>query len=197
MKQPFKIMFVHGIGFHETPAALREWEAEWSTSITHSTQSQGIDFQFHPPLGADRLPGEDGKQGEDPGILYYEEVIASVPPPGPAEYASAVASLIKSYITTKVGDFFNRERGLFNIPPELEWKAREVAAWVVNDPLRAKLRRHVAKEIREKDPDIVVAHSYGGLITYDAFLLEDKDLFANRYYVTLGTQIGNPLVRKE
>lgn len=197
MRNAFKIMFVHGVGFHEKEDALRQWTAEWCAAITASTHSQGLDFKFFPPLGEDSAPGEGGTKQGDPGILFYEDILAKAPPPDAGQYFAAVASLIKSYITTKVGDFFNRDRGLFNIPPDLEWKAQEIATWVTSDSLRKKLRQQVVREIRAKNPDIVIAHSYGSLITYDAFLLEDKDILEGRYLVTLGTQIGNPLLRNE
>lgn len=190
-----KIMFVHGIGLHEEPRVLKEWVEAWSSAIRSSCGQAGVALDFVDPFGSDRQPGTPA---DDRGILYYEELIRDHPAPAAKDYLMAVGSLLKSYLATKVEDFFTRERGMFDfIDDEMRWKAREVAVWAHDDALRTKLRRRVVREIRDKNPDVVVAHSYGGLITYDACLFEDADLMKDRYYVTLGTQIGNPLLRRE
>lgn len=188
-----KVMFVHGIGFHEAGDKLPLWVAAWSTAIRSACEAAGFRLRFDDPLGAARQPGGPGG---DPGILYYEELIRQFPAPLAHQYLQAVGELLTSYVATKAGALFSRDRGRF-LGDEAKWKARQVAAWVHNDELRAALRRRVVDEIRAKDPDVVVAHSYGGLITYDACIFEDPQLLAQRYYVTLGTQIGHPLVRRE
>lgn len=190
-----KIMFVHGIGFHEEKKVLSEWVKAWDQAIRQSCAKAGVALDFIDPLGLD---GKPGAEDDDHGILYYEELIRGHEAPTAGEYLAVVGSLLKSYLATKVQDFFTRERGMFDlIDDEMKWKAREVAVWAHDDRLRQKLRKRVVKEIRAKNPDVVIAHSYGGLITYDACIFEDPDLLKDRYYVTLGTQIGNPLLRRE
>ncbi len=187
-----KTLFVHGVGFHETTDALAAWPADWKRAIEESSQAAGAPLAIDDPLGADGRPGG----GDDLGILYYEDVIRSHPAPSGGDYLAAVGSLLRSYLETTVGGWFRRERG-FAFDDDLLWKARQIAAWVVDDDLRRALRDRLVEKIRTEDPALVVAHSFGGLIAYDACLFGDAGLMENRFFVTLGTQIGNPLLRRE
>jgi metacaspase-1 len=194
-----KILFVHGIGFHESTDQINTWIPDWMNAITSSArQHSGLTFDIANPFGSDNQPsGLHGDRALDPGVLYYENLIRSHAAPDALDYLGVVSSLLASAVTTTVGDLFRRDRSIFDIPEELKWKAREVAAWACNESMRASLRARVIEEIETKDPDIVIAHSYGGLITYDAFLFGKPDLLEKRHLITLGTQIGNPLLRKE
>ena len=186
-------MFVHGVGFHEENKVLAKWVPAWSRAIDNAVDQIGVELQFDNPFGPAQKPSPDKS---DPGILFYEDLIKNHKAPSGPEYLAAVTSLLTSYLTTKVGSLFHRDRGLL-IDDEMKWKAREVAAWAHDDKLRTDLRKKVVAEIKAKKPDVVIAHSYGGLITYDACLFEDPDLLKDCYFVTLGTQIGNPLLRRE
>ncbi len=191
-----KIMFVHGIGFHEEKEALTTWVNSWSSAIRNSCKNAGFTFDFLDPLGKDGKPGGTDK---DPGILYYEDLVKDHENLNAVEYLQVVGSLLKSWVATEIGGLFGRERDLFGIPipEEIKWKARQVAVWAYDDKMRAALRKHVVKQIESKDPDVVIAHSYGGLITYDACMFEEPDLMKNRFYVTIGAQIGHPVLRQE
>src|SRR5688572_26755249 len=116
-----KIMFVHGIGFHEESTELARWSAAWSKAIQDACARAGVSLPFNEPLGADAKPGGN----DDFGILYYEELIKQHPAPSGPEYVAVVSSLLRSYFATKIGDFFGRERGWL-VSDELKWKAREV-----------------------------------------------------------------------
>ena len=186
-----KVMYVHGVGFHEDPNDVSQWVPAWTRAIEESSSRIGVDFRINNPLGNDNAADRS-----DPGVLYYEDIIRSYPPPDFVDYSKAVGALLKSYFATKIGDFFRPQRR-FLLSDEMRWKARQVAEWVENDDLREALRNRVVEEIEAKDPDVVIAHSYGGLITYDTCLFKKPDLLRNKYYVTLGTQIGNALLRKE
>jgi hypothetical protein len=79
-----------------------------------------------------------------------------------------------------------------------------VAQWAENEGLRRKTRERIAQAVQTFNPDIVVAHSLGTLISYDAFSRIKDDsgkawdgpgLIANRFYVSLGSQIGSPFTR--
>ncbi len=183
-------MYVHGVGFHEKPATLKEWVPAWSGTIQAAAQRIGVNLPMYDPLGEDHLPSPP----DDPGLLYYEDVIAAHPEPSGGEYLKVVGQLLASYVSTRLGEFLGT-RGL--IPDELKWKARQVAAWVINDELRADLRQRVIEEIEAKQPEVIIAHSYGGLILYDTLLFERPDLIDKTWLVTMGTQIGNALLRRE
>ncbi len=194
-----KILFIHGIGFHESSTQLVQWVPGWVNAIsTSATDHAGINLTISPPFGSDGKPsGLAGDPALDPGILYYENLIRSHGRPSTWDYAAGVSSLLASGVTTVIGDFFGRDRGFFDNLDELKWKAEEVIAWAQNPQLRANLRQRVVDEVQSKDPDIVIAHSYGGLILYDTCMFGRPDLLQNRHLITLGTQIGNPVLRKE
>lgn len=188
-----KYMYVHGVGFHEKPGDLAKWVPAWSGAIQQAGREIGIDLPIHDPLGADGCPSPQ----DDPGVLYYEDIVASHPNPSGAAYLKAVAQLLASGISTTVSGWFGRDRELAMRGGELPWKARQVAAWVLNDELRRDLRTRVVAEIEQKQPEVIIAHSYGGLILYDACLFAKRDLLDGIWLVTIGTQIGNPLLRRE
>jgi hypothetical protein len=191
-----KILLVHGIGFHESEEQLQNWVPKWVSAIKDGAAEHALDI--NDPFGADGRPsGVNGDFSKDPGILYYESLIKGYGSPSSIDYVAGVTSLLSSAVVTSVGGVFGRERGFFDDLQELRWKAEQVIGWAQNVPLRKALRERVRDEIEAKNPDIVVAHSFGGLITYDACLFLDPDLLAKRFFITLGTQVGNPLLRKE
>ena len=61
-------------------------------------------------------------------------------------------------------------------------------------------RQRVYDSILEHQPDVILAHSLGSLITYNAFAHGDAksqelaDILGRAHYVTFGSQIGNPFV---
>src|SRR6478672_3722201 len=70
-----------------------------------------------------------------------------------------------------------------------------VAEWDQNAPLRAELRKRLIERINTFNPDVIMAHSLGSVICYDAFSHEDKNACAGRYLVTFGSQIANPFLK--
>ena len=70
-----------------------------------------------------------------------------------------------------------------------------VAEWDQNAPLRAALRKRLVERINAFKPDVIMAHSLGSVICYDAFSHEDKNACAGRYLVTFGSQIANPFLK--
>ena len=211
-----KILLIHGIGFHESTDQLNTWVPEWLIAIkTSASQNAGLTLNISDPFGADSQPsGRTGDPAQDPGVLYFENLIRDHKAPSGSEYLGTVASLTASLLATTItdaataitgkvtdafGHIFRRDRGMLDtiFPEELKWKAREVAAWAADDKLRSELRERVAHEIMTKNPDVVIAHSYGGLILYDTCLFHSPNLLEKRHLITLGTQVGNPLLRRE
>jgi hypothetical protein len=70
-----------------------------------------------------------------------------------------------------------------------------VAEWDQNASLRATLRKRLIERINAFNPDVIMAHSLGSVICYDAFSHEDKKACAGRYLVTFGSQIANPSLK--
>ena len=82
----------------------------------------------------------------------------------------------------------------------IKWTAGYVVAWVEDEGFKRQSRKRVLDAVREHEPDVVLAHSLGSLITYNAFTHGDAQatnvqrLLSKANYVTLGSQIGNPFV---
>jgi hypothetical protein len=115
----------------------------------------------------------------------------------PAEAVTAVYKLTRSAITSP----FRRKKGVIGtVSDRIKWTAGYVVAWVEDDGFKRKSRKLVLDALLEHQPDIVLAHSLGSLVTYNAFTHRDAEApeIARRLrgvrYVTLGSQIGNDFV---
>jgi hypothetical protein len=64
-----------------------------------------------------------------------------------------------------------------------------------NAALRVALRKRLIERIHTFNPGVIMAHSLGRIICYDAFSQEDKHPCASRYLVTFGSQIANPFLK--
>ena len=96
-----------------------------------------------------------------------------------------------------VSGWFRPRRGLLDwAKPVAEaadgWHAGMVAEWDQNAALRAALRKRLVERINAFKPDVIMAHSLGSVICYDAFSHEDEKACAGRFLVTFGSQIANP-----
>jgi hypothetical protein len=128
-------------------------------------------------------------------FMMYDDLFAGQKI-GLVNTAEAVGKLLASGIYHGIGDIFSRSRGLFDIPEQVRWTAGMVAQWVENEPLRAALRKELAAQIEDFDPQVVAAHSLGTLVSYDTFIQpESRGSVKGRTFVSFGSQIGNPFVR--
>jgi hypothetical protein len=84
----------------------------------------------------------------------------------------------------------------------MKWYPGYVVGWLENDEFRSEVRGRLLRVIGETQPDLILAHSLGSLISYDALTsLPDlvkhpkaKSHLKHVSYVTLGSQLGNPFV---
>ncbi|MDO8354666.1 MAG: caspase family protein, partial [Aestuariivirga sp.] len=109
--------------------------------------------------------------------------------------AGALWKLTKSGVSA-IG---RRERGaISNISDKIRWTAGYVVAWVEDEGFQRQSRKRILDAVREHQPDVILAHSLGSLVTYNAFSHPDakavSQVLANVKYVTFGSQIGNPFV---
>lgn len=175
MPEKLKIMGVHGLGDHRQS----DWMEKWPKAISEVfpvKQGLTLDFEF---------------------IVYddiFEQTNISL-----WETLAAAAKLTASGI----GSIFRRHRGVVgDIPEKIRWTAGYVVAWVEDEGFKRKTRRRVFDCIREYEPDIILAHSLGSLVTYNAFTHSDArkadiaPLLKKATYVTFGSQINNPFVLK-
>ena len=173
MAKTLKILGVHGLGDHRSG----EWMKEWEDAVLHvfpKRDDVALDFEF--------ATYDD----------IFEEVDISA-----IEAVTAVYKLSRSAITSP----FRRRRGVVGHISELvRWTAGYVVAWVEDDGFKRRSRKRILDALREHEPDILLAHSLGSLVTYNALTHRDATeervarVIRSLRYVTLGSQIGNDFV---
>lgn len=168
-----KILGVHGLGDHRQS----DWKEKWPATV------QGI----FPGAASTRL---------DFAFTSYDDIFEKTEIDF-WDSARALAKLAKSGISSA----FTREKGvLSNISERIRWTAGYVVAWVEDKEFQKKTRKRVLDDIRFHKPDVILAHSLGSLITYNALSHADaqepevRAILRKVRYVTLGSQIGNPFV---
>jgi metacaspase-1 len=173
MTQPLKVMCVHGLGDHrKTP-----WKEVWQDAVSKVFANYGevkLEFSF---------------------ITYdpiFEKVNLSA-----WETMQAVWKLTRS----AVGSVISGRRGIVaDVPDKVKWTAGYVVAWLEDEAFKQQTRKLVLDAVASESPDVILAHSLGSLITYNAFSHPDaaraatRTALARAHYVTLGSQIGNPFV---
>lgn len=174
MTKNLKILGVHGLGDHRNST----WKETWSAAIKKVfpiTDGLSIDF----------------------GFTTYDDIFEDTEITF-AESAKALWKLTKSGISTAV---VGRQRGVISdVSDKIRWTAGYVVAWVEDAGFQKKSRKRVLDDIRDYEPDIIVAHSLGSLITYNAFSHPDAEeeqvsrILRKAKYITIGSQIGNPFV---
>lgn len=168
-----KILGVHGLGDHRNST----WKDDWKAALLAV------------------FPGQHDVQLEFAFLTYddiFETVDLSV-----WETMQAVWKLARSGAGTALG----RRRGVIgDVSDRVRWTAGYVVAWVEDEGFKRKTRARVLETVVAEQPDLVLAHSLGTLITYNAFSHPDASravvaaAIARTRYVTLGSQIGNPFV---
>ncbi|HEU4368113.1 MAG TPA: caspase family protein [Methylomirabilota bacterium] len=176
-----KILGVHGLGDHRNST----WKEDWTAVLLAAFPGQ------HAVAGRERV------QLEFTFVTYddiFEDVDLSV-----WETMQAVWKLARSGAATALG----RRRGVLgDVSDRIRWTAGYVVAWVEDEKFKKLTRQRVFDALVAEQPDLVLAHSLGSLVTYNAFSHPDAGRAAvaaalrRTRYVTLGSQIGNPFVMK-
>jgi hypothetical protein len=178
-----RILCVHGVGDHHTDLS---WQDQWRETVTGALRRWD--------------PGAE----PDLSFVAYDDIFEKYPISA-AGTAEALAKLLKSGITAglsslgeRIGGLFGRrQRGLLGgLSEKVRWSAGMVVQWVENERLRKETRARLLAALADHEPELILAHSLGSLVTYDTFSLrENRAQLAGRSLMTLGSQIGNPFVR--
>ncbi len=173
MAKNLTILCVHGLGDHR----VSDWNAAWREAIGTSFPAVAgltLDFRF---VTYDDI-------FEDTDISLVESV-------------KALWKLTKSGISS-IG---RRQRGAVSeLNDKIKWTAGYVVAWVEDEAFKRASRRRILEAVQEHRPDVILAHSLGSLVTYNAFSHADAEtpeveaLLRRCTYVTFGSQIANPFV---
>lgn len=167
-----KILCVHGVGHKEAdPGFVGPWRNAIEESLTRwgPGWSPVIDF------------------------LAYDDLFEGAELGG-ATILEAVGRLTGGLIRYGIEDLLGRRSRGWGISQLARWTAGMVAQWTADEGLRAELRRRLREKIRDFDPAVICAHSLGSLFSYDLFAREPESIHG-RWFVSLGSQIGNPAVR--
>ena len=172
MVKTIKILCVHGLGDKRSS----DWQAEWENAVRQAI-------------------GPDAGVNLDFDFLTYDPIFAETSLSF-GETMGAVWKLARSGISN-----IFRSRGLIeNISDHVRWTAGYMVAWVNDKEFQEKTRKLVLDRVRTYKPDVILAHSLGTLITYNAFAHDDARIrtvaspLRKTHYVTFGSQIGNPFV---
>lgn len=168
-----KLMCVHGLGDHRAS----DWEQTWAEAITEAfPKVEGVTLEFSFVTYDDIFEKTD--------ISLMDTIVAM----GKLA-ASGLSSIVR------------RERGIVSdVSNAVRWSAGYVVAWVEDESFQRESRKRILAALREHKPDVVLAHSLGSLVTYNAFAHAEaqekavKALLSKVTYVTLGSQIANPFV---
>lgn len=168
-----KILGVHGLGDHRGSTWKEDWAAQLR-AVFPGQQQLALEFAF----------------------LSYDDIFESVEL-SVWDTMQAVWKLARSGVTGAL----RRRRGIISdVSDRVRWTAGYVVAWVDHEQFKAATRARVLETIAQEQPDIIVAHSLGSLVTYDALTHADAQrepyaaAIARARYVTLGSQLGNPFV---
>ncbi|MBZ5637939.1 MAG: caspase family protein [Acidobacteriia bacterium] len=166
------VLCVHGIGHGDADASLVPSWTDAITQVVHRWQPGcAVDLEF----------------------LRYDDLFDHAPL-DLAVYGRALAEILASGAVHGIGDFLGGARGLHDLPDQVRWTAGMIAQWATEDGLRDGLRRRLLQAMRDREPDLVCAHSLGSLIAYDTFR-RNPGVLAGKTLLTFGSQIGNPFVR--
>jgi hypothetical protein len=170
-----KILGVHGLGDHRDST----WRSTWEASVRSAFPAEGassLSFSF----------------------VTYDDIFEKTKISF-GESVKALWKLGKSGAASVV----RKERGVVSeISDKIRWTAGYVVAWVEDEGFKLATRERILDALKAAAPDVILAHSLGSLITYNAFSHADAETpeirraLAGATYVTLGSQIGNPFVIK-
>ncbi|HSN20800.1 MAG TPA: caspase family protein [Usitatibacter sp.] len=172
MAAPLSILCIHGVAHGDADSTLAP---KWTEAIRRDIHRWQPDLEV-------KLD-----------FLAYDDLFDHAPL-NLAVYGEAFARLMASGAIHGLGEMLGGERAFGDIPELIRWTAGMIAQWAAEDELRDALRKRVLQAMKEEDYGVVCAHSLGSLISYDAFA-RNPDAIADKVYVTLGSQIGNPFVR--
>ena len=164
-----RILAIHGINRHEPGGP---WEGLWRDAI-----GEGV-------AGAGHAPDDVSVD-----FVHYDDLFEDVD----VSFLDAMEALAKLVAGGLRGALGSRGRFGRDVRTSLRWSAGMVVKWVEDDAFRAKLRDRLAARIAETTPDVVIGHSMGSLIAYDAFTM-DPSLVGERSFLSVGSQIGNHFV---
>lgn len=198
--QPLRIVAVHGVGYHDansTPEQVSEtqgthWTRHLASGLGLPVDRFDLDFAYYAPA-LRKGPIEQGATDvEELGDPLAEELLKAwldeLGAPQPVIQGSLTLPL--RYVATWVAEKFSLDGRLTEL--FIRSFFREVATYLrsENDPARVASREEVAARIAEHRPQVVIAHSLGTVVTYEA--LHAHPELNVELLLTLGSPLALP-----
>lgn len=169
-----RILCIHGVGRHPVGG---DWQTRWRTALQTSL---------------DRLDHDAGLDVE----FFHHDAIFDTAAGGAGDMLDAIGKLGIGEAAPGFDAPRAKTRAARALTGAQGWTASRIVQWAENAALRDSLSLALAEAIRHTDPQIIFAHSIGGLIAYDAFRHQaNPGLCHGRMFVSLGTQLGNAYIR--
>lgn len=194
---PLRIVGVHGVGNHDrrsTPEQVRaaqraHWTRYLADGLDLPTSRLDVDFAYYAPMlnPAPTTQGvADAEELADPlarklMTAWLEELGA------PQPVTQGALTLPLRYAFSWVAEKFSLDGRLTQLFIQLFF--REVASYLRtdDDPARLAAREEVAARIAQHRPHVVIAHSLGTVVTYEALHAHPE------LHVDLLLTLGSPL----
>ncbi|MEV6855423.1 serine peptidase [Streptomyces microflavus] len=199
--QPLRIVAVHGVGCHDanaTPEQASEtqgthWTRHLASGLGLPADRFDLDFAYYAPALRKGGPVTQGTPDvEELGDPLAEELLTAwldeLGAPKPVIQGSLTLPL--RYSATWVAEKFSLDGRVTRL--FIQSFFREVAAYLraEDDPARLAAREEVAARIAEHRPQIVIAHSLGTVVTYEA--LHARPELNVELLLTLGSPLAMP-----
>ncbi|MGC5002648.1 serine peptidase [Streptomyces sp. DT203] len=194
---PLRIVAVHGVGYHERRATTDQvrskqsplWAQYLANGLQLPTDRFDLDFAYYAALlntgptaqGADDAEELGDRLAKQLMAVWLEELGA------PKPVAQGALTLPLRYAASWVAERFSLDGRLTQLFIRLFF--REVAMYLRadDDPARLAAREQVAARIAQHRPRIVIAHSLGTVVTYEALHAHPE------LHVELLLTLGSPL----
>lgn len=180
-----RVLCLHGVGHGD--ASQDDWTSE-----------PGWQAQWRSAIGGNLERNGRGIAPEDIVFLRYDDLFGD----GPdfAQIARGLAMLLDE--TSERRDRGKRSWGV-PVDQMLRWTVGMTVQWLEDAELRTRLCERLLDCIEQVQPQIILAHSLGSLICYDAFRRAVAkpgaalNAIDGRVLVSFGSQIAHPIVMRE
>lgn len=150
----------------------QQWMQDWETAVRRVLPTDDVSFHF----------------------VAYDPLFEGVSIT-PDEAVKAVFNLLRSGFSAPF-----RPRGVGKVLDFVHYTAGCVAAWLEDRDFQRQTRKMILDNLLAVQPTVVLAHSLGSLLTYDAFAqreMQDRGVakaLKKVRYVTFGSQLNNGFV---
>ncbi|WP_371664762.1 hypothetical protein [Streptomyces sp. NBC_00280] len=198
--EPLAVVAVHGVGYRDARATaeqvraahLQSWTRHLADGMGIETSRLALDFAYYAHLlhtGPTVQGTQDTDELQDP--LAKELTAAWLAELGaPRPVAQGALTMPLRYVASWVAKKFSLDGRLTELFIRVFF--REVAAYLadVDSPARAAVREGVAARIARHRPRVVLAHSLGTVVAYEA--LHAHPELQVELLVTLGSPLALP-----